>query len=635
MPVPYFEAFEDRRPPQMGPLSARRRLLWHFLAGAVIAAGLWYLHWRWSASLNPDALVFSVVVAGAETLFFMGTLLFYFDIWDERDTPQTAPPSRRSDVGLDEQNGPILVDVFITTYDESIEVVTPSIRAAQAMDVPENTRVRVSLLDDGDRVDMSELARRFGVSYFRRDTNEGFKAGNLRNALFQTQGDFVVICDADTRFYESFLRHTLGYFRNPKVAWVQTPHWFYDLPQGESWADWLGRRFGARARSAAPGMAALTGNPHLGADPFLSDPSVFFDVIQRRRNRHGASFCCGAASVHRREAIFDGAMKRKERAVRALAAQQRKFIFRQRRAMRVPFWSRVLFWRQPDANDRQSTAQALMPCVTMQPYQFHVSEDLFTSLLLHADAEAGWISVYHPQVEARMLSPWSLEAWAAQRLKYAGGTFDIMLRNSQMFRRGLSWQKKVHYGATFWAYLSVLWAPVLVAAPVVSLLTGVAPIEAYTAAFFMHFLPVIVLGELAMLVTCKGWNVGTGRAMALATLPIQLRALFCVLRGQSPRFPPTPKTPIGQLGLRFVWPNLVMLVVMAAAGGIGIALTWQGGTGHSWTLLWVNLYWLIWNMIGVGRILRPLFWRANSTCYPDQKTVLNQEIKHEQYPHTT
>ncbi len=629
MPVPYFQAFETQRPPHMALLSARRKLLWHFLAGVVVVAGLRYLHWRWSESLNPDAMAFSIVVAGAETLFFVGTLLFYFDIWDEGDTAPMPPPARRSDAGLDTQEGPILVDVFITTFDEAVEVVTPTIRAAQAMEAPANTRVRLFLLDDGDRDEMAVLANDCGLDYFKRDTNEGFKAGNLRNALFRTRGDFVVICDADTRLFAGFLRNTLGYFHNPKVAWVQTPHWFYDIPQGEDWAAWLRRRFGPRAGWAAPALAALSGSQQQGTDPFLSDPSVFFDVIQRRRNRHGASFCCGAASVHRREAIFDGALKRKEMSVRALNGQRRGDLTDHGREIGKPF---VNWWpRRPKSRAvcRPSSADALMPCVPLQPYQFHVSEDLYTSLLLHADQAAGWTSVYHPQVEARMLSPWSLEAWAAQRLKYAGGTFDILLRDSQLFRRGLSWQRKLHYGATFWAYLSVLWAPVLVAAPVVSLLTGVPPIDAYTAAFFVHFLPVIVLGELAMLVACKGWNIGAGRAMGLATLPIQMRALFCVVRGQSPRFPPTPKTPIGQCGLRFVWPNLALLAIMALAGAIGFVLTWQGAAGYSWPLLWVNLYWLLWNMLGIGRILRPLFWRAAPRSPSAQLPVSIQEITHE------
>jgi len=36
---------------------------------------------------------------------------------------------------------------------------------------------------------------------------------------------------------------------------------------------------------------------------------MFYDIIQRRRNWANASFCCGAGSVHRREAVMESALK--------------------------------------------------------------------------------------------------------------------------------------------------------------------------------------------------------------------------------------------------------------------------------------------------------------------------------------
>jgi cellulose synthase (UDP-forming) len=122
MKRPYFASFEDRKPPVFGKMSQRRHDLWHFLAGMTIAATVWYLHWRWTGSLNPDAMVFSVVVATAETLFFVGTLLFYHDIWAEKDTPNADCPVTRGDLKLEDAEGQITVDVFITTYDEDPDI---------------------------------------------------------------------------------------------------------------------------------------------------------------------------------------------------------------------------------------------------------------------------------------------------------------------------------------------------------------------------------------------------------------------------------------------------------------------------------------------------------------------------------
>ncbi|WP_299419031.1 cellulose synthase catalytic subunit [uncultured Shimia sp.] len=593
MSKPYFEAFSHRQPAYFAPMSAKRRWVWHFLAGATVAAGAAYLQWRWTASLNPEALVFSVCVALAETLFFVGTLLFYFDIWDEGDT--VSPPPTIAKVAQGAPASVTTVDIFVTTYDEPIEVVRPSLAAAAEVEVPDGVRVRVCLLDDGDRSEMAREAERRGISYFARQTNTGFKAGNLRHALLRTSGDFVVICDADTRLQPTFLQNTLGYFSDPKVAWVQTPHWFYDLPPGKNWQAWMVDNVprwlwppaGVTAyfgRQIAWLATWITGRTTVGADPFLSDPSVFFDVIQRRRNRNGASFCCGAASIHRREAVFDAALRDKAHMVRAHAT--------------------------PSGLNRAACLAAL----PLQPYRFHVSEDLYTSILLHADQEAGWTSVYHPQVEARMLSPWSMTAWAAQRLKYAGGTFDIAVWDNPIFRRGLNWRQKLHYGATFWSYFSALWTPVLLLAPVVSLFTGLAPVTAYSMDFFQRFLPAVVLGELAMVAACKGHSIGAGRVLSVVALPLQWRALYCVMRRQKPRFAPTPKLPgVNETSsLWLVWPHVVLLATMIAAASWGIWHTLLQSPGYSSALLWVNMFWLVVNMRLVARALHMARWRPPS-----------------------
>ncbi|WP_294222148.1 cellulose synthase catalytic subunit [uncultured Shimia sp.] len=601
----YFEMFSHRQAPIYTPLGAWRRWVWHFLAGAAIAAGAAYLHWRWTASLNPDAFVFSVFVATAESLFFLGTLLFYFDIWDEGDTPFVAvldghpwhaPHSTTTSV-----------DIFVTTYDEPLEVVRPSLEALLAVHVPHGVRIRVCLLDDGDRAEMALEAERRGIGYFSRQTNEGFKAGNLRHALLRTSGDFVVICDADTRLLPTFLQNTLGYFCDPKVAWVQTPHWFYDLPDGESWQRWVTRqsprwlRAFPKAESWCTRLSArvltwMSGQGRVGRDPFLSDPSVFFDVIQRRRNRNGASFCCGAASIHRREAVFDAALRDKAHSI------------------------------SRDVTKIRLGTQAHLAAHLLQPYRFHVSEDLSTSILLHADQAAGWTSVYHPQVEARMLSPWSMSAWAAQRLKYAGGTFDIAIWDNPLFRKGLNWRQKLHYGATFWSYVSILWAPVLLLAPVVSLVMGLAPVSAYSVEFFQRFLPAVVLGELAMVAACKGHAIGAGRVMTVVALPVQLRALFCVLRRQTPQFAPTPKLPgaEGTPNMRHVWPHVTLLAVMGGAAVFGVWQTVQNAPGYSASLLWVNLFWLSVNMNLVVRAVQMARWRPPARLPHDHTTAPQQ-----------
>jgi cellulose synthase (UDP-forming) len=546
---------------------------WHLSAGIAIGFSIIYLHWRWTASLNPDALFFSVLVAGAETLFAIGTTLFFYDIWQEGDTPKATSPATRKEAAL--QDGTelqhILIDIFITTYDEPCHIVAETIRAAKQVRVPKGNKVQIYVLDDGNRAAMATLCQADDVAYLSRSTNTGFKAGNLRNGLFHSDGDFVLICDADTLLLPSFLNNTMGYFRDKRVAWVQTPHWFYDIPEGTSLIRILHRIWPQCPRPLRRIVWRSIGRLRLSGDPFLSSPTIFFDVIQRRRNRNNASFCCGAASIHRREAVFKVAISEKCIAQTQLHKKLRL----------------------------TQSLSAVAP--TLQPYRFHVSEDLYTSIDMHA-APNSWRSVFHPQVEAKMLSPRSLEAFCTQRLKYAGGSIDLMLRDPAIFRPHMPLRHRLHYAATFYASLSILWAPILLLAPAYSLLTATAPVSTYSIAFFLHFLPMLLSHELAMLIACKGHSLTNGRYLSVAILPLQLRAFAMVLRGKRPQFPPTPKTEGAGREMLFARPSFVLAGLLLIAGLYG-ALQWAREVdGYSGGFLIINLFWLGWNTMMLLRL---------------------------------
>jgi len=561
----YFSKFEYREPPHFPPLSPLRQAAWHFSAGLTIGFLALYLHWRWTASLNPEAMIFSVAVATAETLFALGTLLFFYDIWQEGDTPEAPATADITDIANAQPRPITRIDIFITTFDEGCEVVAPTLAAAQAVCCPTGCDLQIYLLDDGARPAMAKLAERYGARYLSRTSNIGFKAGNLRNGLFHSSGDFVVICDADTRLFPSFLDNTLGYFRDPRVAWVQTPHWFYDLPRGQTALEILLRIVPQCPRWLRKWAYHLTTGHRFAVDPFLSEPTVFFDLIQRRRNRNYASFCCGAASIHRREAIFETALLGQSRTNR-----------QQARSLNI-------------------NAAQLRHSSGLEPYRFHVSEDLYTSIELHSSPGRPRRSVYHPQPEAKMLSPQSAKALCTQRLKYAGGSIDLILRRNPIFRRGMPWRHRLHYAATFYAHLSVFWTPLLLMAPAYSLLTGQAPVVAYSASFFLHFLPMVFANELAMVLTSKGHSLTNGRCLSVSTLPLQLKAFWLVVRGHRPQFPPTPKTLSTAEDMRFLRANLMLALALCLIGLFGIWQFLMGSPNFRMSLLLVNLFWLTWN----------------------------------------
>ena len=337
------------------------------------------------------------------------------------------------------------------------------------MTYPHPIDVRIHVLDDGGRDDMRAVTEDEGANYIARTTNEGFKAGNLRNAMDQTSGDFIVICDADTRPFPTFLEHTLGYFRDPKMAWVQTPQWFYDLPEGERLAPRLARRFGEKGGRFARLVERVVGPVTVGADPFVNDPKMFYDVIQRRRNWANASFCCGAGSIHRREAVMEAAL-------RCFGAKVEQRTFDQEEIITVSSKERVVATELMEAIKTEAAATEVLT-----PYKFHVSEDIFTSIVLHSDKGRGWKSKMHPIIESKMLSPQDMLTWTVQRFKYAGGSLDILFNDNPLFRKGLSFPQKVMYATTFYSYLAPLWNVIFLVAPIIYLFSGVSPVSAYSA----------------------------------------------------------------------------------------------------------------------------------------------------------
>ncbi len=573
----YFSRFEDRRPPPRPAPPAAVMFLWQVAASAAAALGARYLWWRWSASLNTEALWFALPVAVAETMAYVGLLLFFYNLWDERPLRWRPPPADRAGAGLPGA-GPIEVDILITTYDEDPELVRLSIRDARRVRVPPGVRCRVLVLDDGNRAQMARVAAEEGAAWIGRADNRGFKAGNLRNGLAHSSGDFVVICDADTRLYPGFLEATLGYFRDPKVAWVQTPHWFYDLPPGRALGTLLAR-LGRPGRALAARLPASLRRAEIGADPFGNDPALFFDVIQRRRNRAFASFCCGAGSIHRREAVLGEALA--DLAARAGRIRRRIGPATARR------WAR-----------RHG----------LRPFLFHVSEDIYTSIRLHASPRR-WRSVLHPRIEARMLSPWDMRAWATQRHKYAGGSLDILLHDRRA-RRGLPLPHRLFYASTFWSYVNTLGTLVLLVAPAVALATGISPVRAYSAEFFAQLIPFLLMNELALVLGTWGHDSFTGRRLSISVFWINLRALAQVLARRPIRFPATPKLPGARRDLREVRPHLALIAALAAALALALARRASGpALAAEDAALVVNGFWALSNIYMLAHAPRAALWR--------------------------
>lgn len=599
----YFLRFEDRKPPAPLPYDPWREALWQFLAVVALIVGGWYIWWRWAHSLNPDAMWFAVPLALAESCAFFGMVLFVFNLWKDEPVKIEEPPEFLRDVVPNHPEGDrrITVDVMFTTYDEDPDLVRLGIQDAKRMTYPHPIDVQIHILDDGRRPEMKQVTEEEGVNYITRQTNEGFKAGNLRNAMEETHGDFLVICDADTRPFPTLLEHTLGYFRDPKMAWVQTPQWFYDLPEGQRLPAVLGKRMGGIGRALGRGVERVMGPVVLGEDPFVNDPKMFYDIIQRRRNWVNASFCCGAGSIHRREAVMEAALRSFGRKVEERTWAVEEVVTVSSKETEVA----------PELMQAIKTEAAATEVLT--PYRFHVSEDIYTSIVLHGDRERGWKSKMHPIVESKMLSPQDLVTWTVQRFKYAGGSLDILFNDNPIFRKGLTLPQRLMYGTTFYSYLAPLWNVVFLFAPIIYLFSGATPVSAYSTEFFLHLIPFLVTLELAIMVGTWGIAGYASKASYLSFFPLGLRAIMTVLRGEKISFKVTPKVRQSGTFLRLVRPQLAVVVLTLAGAVWAIGALISGTTPHSASGVVANILWGLNNCIAMSGMIAAALWQPPET----------------------
>src|SRR3984893_4416892 len=124
------------------------------------------------------------------------------------------------------------VTVQLPIYNERY-VIERLIEAVAQFDYPREL-LEIQVLDDS--TDETQVVARncveryqdLGVSitYIHRDHRTGFKAGALQEGMNSATGEFVSIFDADFIPPVDFLRRTVPYFVDPKLAMVQT-RWSY------------------------------------------------------------------------------------------------------------------------------------------------------------------------------------------------------------------------------------------------------------------------------------------------------------------------------------------------------------------------------------------------------------------------
>jgi len=230
---------------------------------AIVTVG--YLTYRGLYTLNTTtwyASTASWLLYAAELWGGFSLILFFVQVWEPEEPPELPVLEDAS------------VDVFIPTFNEDVAILRGTLQASLAMDYPHRTY----LLDDGNRVEVRELCEELGVHYITRENNLHAKAGNLNHAFDQTEGDYVAILDADHVPEPNFLSRMIGYFRDPEVGFVQSPHAFSNFD-------------------------TFQGRVNYEKGHFWDEGQLFYKVIQPARNATNSVIFAGSAALFRRKAL--------------------------------------------------------------------------------------------------------------------------------------------------------------------------------------------------------------------------------------------------------------------------------------------------------------------------------------------
>ncbi|PIG94045.1 glycosyltransferase [Gloeocapsopsis sp. IPPAS B-1203] len=266
------------RAEQNNPSKSRSEYLHLFMVWLSLVTTLRYLFYRTSYTLNFNNWINGiscVLLYGAELYAVLTLVLAYF---------QTLKIKDREPVDLKTipQIQWFTVDIYIPTYNESVDIVRKTALGALATDYPADKK-RVYILDDGRkfperREELRLMCDEIGCTLLTRENNDHAKAGNINTAFRHTQGDLVLILDCDHVPARDILQKTVGFFYNPKVSLVQTPHWFYNPDPFE--------------RNLLTGGKVPVGN------------ELFYKVLQKGNDFWNAAFFCGSAAVIRKEHVM-------------------------------------------------------------------------------------------------------------------------------------------------------------------------------------------------------------------------------------------------------------------------------------------------------------------------------------------
>ena len=646
----------------------KRTLLFRYLAEINLILGAWYLIWRINNSINVDALWLAIPLLLAEIYSFIGGAMFTVGLWrpldrEVRSLDQMRPILPAIDYPM--------VDIFVTCYNEPVEMVEETVRAALAIDYPSN-KLRVYILDDGSSAQMRTMSQKVAIDDLRspkiqteayriendraeletrlkqledllpdtqqadnflknlnrneRDSQPAVKfletlrdafvmmsgntttglsvsdrlvneqknlekeilakeressdlircryiartkiagkphhakAGNINHAIFSgdTNGAFILTLDADHIPKPQFLKRVLPYFfsynqwtgkyEGNRIAFVQTPQDFYNLPEG---------------------------------DPYGHSAHLFYGPIQQGKDGLNSAFYTGTNAVLRREALLNVGLQYFSEALDKDASRIAEF----------------------DLIGGMSSSS--------------ITEDMNTAMRLHG---AGWQSAYHNELLAEGLAPDDLVSTLKQRLRWAQGTIQVLVQENPLTKSGLSFWQRLQYFQTMYSYFSGFFTLIFICCPIVFFFTGLIPVKAFGADFVIHFFPAFIINRLTFLAATWGiparelWR---SEQYAIALFPLFIQSVWSVFSRTPLNFQVTPKQRQSGKYLNLVIPQLTIVILSLVGMALSLIRFMMGTLLDPWIYL-INSSWAIYNVCLLSVVIQAAVWQPKES---DQSNI--------------
>ena len=250
------------------------------LYGLILVTG-YALFRAYYINFAPHLVIFSILLYVAELHTIILLYGFLYSLW----------PRKYQSYDKANENKNLKINMFVTVAGEPIEVVSETIKHAKKAAVyyqkvvKPNKAPRVIVLNDGYSAkkenwwQVRDLCEKIGAYHIARESNEGFKAGNINNGLkeFPTNDPHNTIdCFFDSDFCakKDFLVEILKPLVDDKVDFVQSPQRYKNLNT------WVAKAAGAHQ-------------------------IFFFDYICPTKAYDNALFLCGTNYAIRRKALLD------------------------------------------------------------------------------------------------------------------------------------------------------------------------------------------------------------------------------------------------------------------------------------------------------------------------------------------